>query len=110
MAGRKLFTNASPYSMAISLVIRASEDPRNQAGTKEFTLNSNQSQWQDYGDNVNIYLNGNKLAAIFNGQMLGQQYIVIVRGSSLDNQLNTRNGVDFAFASGNFTLSTRQVN
>lgn len=109
MAGRKLFTNASPYSMVITLVIRASEDPRNQAGTKEFVLNPGQSQWQDYGDNINIYLNGIKLAAMFNGQLLAQQYVVIVRGSPLDNELNMRNGVDFNFANGNFTLSTRQV-
>ena len=48
---------------------------------------------------------------MFNGQMLGQQYIVITRGSSLDNQLNMNNGVDFRFDGGNnFTLSTRQVN
>jgi hypothetical protein len=110
MAGEKLFTNTSPYAMAVTLVIRANEDPRNQAGTKEFALSSGQSQWQSYGDNNNIYLNGVKLIATFNGQMLGQQYIVITRGSPLDNQLNTRNGVDFTFAADSFTLSTRQVN
>ena len=109
MAGRKLFTNAGPYSMVITLVIRASEDPRNQAGTKEFLLNPSQSQWQEYGDDSNIYLNGIKLVAMFNGAMLGQQYVVIVRGSPLDDQLNMRNGVDFNFTSGSFTLSTRQV-
>ncbi len=109
MAGRKLFTNRSPYGMAVTLVVRASADPRDQAGTKEFFLGSQQSQWQEYGSNVNIYLNGIKLAAVFNGQMLGQQYIVIARGSDLDNQLNMRNGVDFAFASNTFMLSTRQV-
>jgi hypothetical protein len=109
MAGRKLFTNRSPYGMAVTLVIRKSEDPRNQAGTKEFWLNSQQSQWQEYGDNVDIYLNGIKLAASFNGQMLGQQYIVISRGSPLDNELNMRNGVDFAFANNTFNVSTRQV-
>ena len=110
MAGVKLFTNTGPYPMDITLVVRASEDPRNQAGTKEFSLNPSQSQWQEYGNNVNIYLNGIKLIAMFNGQILGQQYIVIERASPLDNQLNMFNGVDFRFASGSFTISTRQVN
>lgn len=110
MAGRKLFTNQSPYSMNVTLVIRASEDPRNQAGTKDFQLGARQSQWQEYGNNVDIYLNGIKLAAVFNGQMIGQQYIVITRGSPLDNELNTRNGVDFGFSNNTFMLTTRQAN
>jgi hypothetical protein len=109
MAGRKLFTNQSPYGMGVTLIIRASSDPRNQAGTKEFYLEARQSQWQEYGNNVDIYLNGIKLVAAFKGQMIGQQYIVIDRGSSLDNQLNMRNGVDFGFANDTFNVSTRQV-
>lgn len=110
MAGRKLFTNDGPHSMAVTLVIRASEDPHNQAGTKEFRLDARQSQWQDYGNDRDIYLNGIKLIASFQGQMLGQQYIVITRGSPLDNELNMRNGVNFRFEGGSFMLSTRQVN
>lgn len=110
MAGRKLFTNIGPHTLAVTLVVRASEDPRNQAGTKEFSLGPHHSQWQEYGNNVDIYLNGIKLVALFNGQMQGQQYIVIDRGSTLDDQLNTRNGVDFFFTNGTFNLSTRQVN
>jgi hypothetical protein len=110
MAGRKLFTNQSPHSMSVTLVVRQSEDPRNQAGTKEFQLPARQSQWQEYGDNIDIYLNGIKLVAVFNGQLLGQQYIVITRGSPPDNDLNTRNGVDFGYANNTFNVMTRQVN
>ena len=110
MAGRKLFTNTSPFPLAVTLVVRASEDPRNQAGTRDFSISPMQSQWQEYGNNVDIYLNAIKLAAMFNGQMQAQQYIVITRGSDLDNQLNMRNGVDFHFVNGTFAVSTRQVN
>src|SRR4051812_14539949 len=109
MAGRKFFTNRSPYNLAVTLVIRKSDDPRNTAGTKEFTLGPGQGQWQEYGNNIDIYLNGIKLISMFNGQMIGQQYIVIMRGSPLDNELNMFNGVDFTFAGGSFQLSTRQV-
>ncbi len=110
MAGRKLFTNTSPHSIHVTLLVRASEDPRNQAGTTEFMLRPGESQWQEYGNNIDIYLNGIKLAAVFNGQMSGEQHIVIQRGSSLDDQLNTRNAVDFRYESGTFLVSTRQVN
>jgi hypothetical protein len=109
MAGRKLFTNNSPCVMNITLLVRASVDPRNQAGSKEFKLGPKESQWQEYGNNVDIYLNGIKLVALLNGSMLGQQIIVITRGSPVDNQLNTCNGVDFSFANNSFGLSTRQV-
>ncbi|WP_158794393.1 hypothetical protein [Granulicella sp. L60] len=109
MAGRKLFTNQSILTMAVTLVIRAGDDPHNQAGTKSFTLPPGQSQWQEYGDYSNIYLNGIKLAGVQNGDLTNVQYIVILRGSPLDNQLNTRNGVDFTFSNNNFAISTRQV-
>src|SRR5688572_30539250 len=110
MAGRKLFTNISPYRSDVTLIVRRSEDPRNTAGTKEFSLEPRQSSWQEYGDNVNIYLNGIKLVSMFKGEIIGQQHIVIVRGSDLDNQLNTKNAVDFTFSNGSILISTHQFN
>lgn len=109
MAGRKLFTNNSPYLMFVTLVIRKSADPRDKAGTKDFQLPSRQSQWQEYGNNIDIYLNGIDLTAVANGARLGNQYIVITRGSPLDNQLNMFNAVDFGFANNTFYVTTRQV-
>ena len=109
MAGRKLFTNTSRYGINVTLVVRKSEDPRDEAGTKNFVLRTGQSEWQEYGNNIDIYLNGIKLVAVFNGEIIGQQYIVIIRGSPLDNSLNMRNAVDFAFANNTFNISTRQV-
>jgi hypothetical protein len=75
----------------------------------DFELAPLQSQWQEYGNDVDIYLNGINLITVFNGQIQAQQYIVIVRGSPLDDQLNMYNGVDFGFANGSFYISTRQV-
>jgi hypothetical protein len=109
MAGRKLFTNKSPYVLFVTLVIRRSEDPRDRAGTKDFQLSGGQSLWQEYGDKINIYLNGIDLTAVANGARIGNQYIVIVRGSPLDNQLNMLNAVDFGFDKSTFYVSTRQV-
>jgi len=110
MAGKKLFTNISPYRSDVTLVIRRSEDPRNTAGTTDFSLEPRQSAWHEYGDKVNIYLNGIKLVSMFKGEVIGQQHIVIVRGSELDNHLNTKNAVDFTFTNGSIVVSTRQVN
>ncbi len=109
MPGRKYFSNLSPYPLVVTLAIRKSDDPRNQAGTKEFSLPLRGQAWEDYGNNVDIYLNGINLVAISNGAVLGQQYVVIVRGSPLDNELNRFNAVDFNFANRTFYLSTRQV-
>jgi hypothetical protein len=107
--GRKVFTNNTQYGLNVTLVIRKSADPRDEAGTKSFALARNQSSTQEYGDSINIYLNGIKLAAVLNGELIGQQYIVITRGSDLDNRLNMNNGVDFGYANQTFYLSTRQV-
>lgn len=109
MAGRKLFTNNSPYGMAVTLLVRASEDPRNQAGSEEFFLESRQSRWHEYGNHIDIYLNGINLVATTNGEIVGQQRVVITRGSALDDALNTRNAVDFDMSNGVFEIHTRQV-
>ena len=112
MAGRKLFTDATPYTLQVTLVVRSGADPGNTAGTKNFTLNANQSQWQTYGNNVDIYLNGIKLTAVLNGGVVASQYIVFQRGSALDNMFNTRNGVTFTYdaRSNSFGINTKQVN
>ncbi|KAB1078337.1 hypothetical protein [Methylobacterium soli] len=109
VAGRKLFSNRSSYAIAVTLVIRASDDPRHQAGVTEFRLNAGETRWEDYGNAVDIYLNGIKLVASFSSQLVAQQYLVIGRGSPLDNALNCNNGVDFSFRDYTFLLSTRQV-
>lgn len=109
MAGLKLFTNTTGYGITVTLVIRKSDNPRNTAGTKDFSLTLGQSSWQEYGNDIDIYLNGIKLAAFLKGEMIGQQYIVIDRSSSLDNALNTRNAVDFGYANNTFYISTREV-
>jgi hypothetical protein len=111
MAGKKLFTNSSAYNIYVTLIIRKSSDPRDTAGTKDFKLTPKQSLWITYGNNVDIYLNGIKLEALLNGERIGQQVIVIKRGSSLDNQLNMKNGVSFGYdrARNSFSITTKQV-
>lgn len=111
-AGRKLLVNHTQYNLHATLVIRDSHDPRNQAGTKDVTLPPHHAEWVEYGDSVNIYLNGVRLVAIHNGEQIGQQYVVVNRGSYLDNILNRSNGLDFKLLDTNglsFTIEGRNV-
>ncbi|QZT37171.1 hypothetical protein K5X82_18395 [Halosquirtibacter xylanolyticus] len=111
MAGRKYFTNATPYTLWVTLIIRECADPRHTAGTKDFSLNSGQSLWVEYGNNINIFLNGIQITAVLDGSIVSQQYIVIQRSSKLDNMLNMRNGVTFTYNAGtnSFGINTKQV-
>lgn len=108
MAGLKLFTNTTEYHLSITLLVRASEDPRNQADPVSFELAPGQANWHEYGNDIDIYLNGINLISFMCGQMISQQQIVISRGSTLDDDLNTRNAVEFQFANGSFTIRTHQ--
>ncbi len=111
MPGLKQFTNHSPYPLSVTLVVRAGDDPRDHGTNTTFSLDSKETQWQSYGDDTNIYLNGIRLSATVPGEIDAQQAIVITRGSPLDDALNTKNAVDFNFdqQQWSFTLSTRQV-
>jgi hypothetical protein len=109
MAGRKLFTNRSNYQLAVTLQVRASADPGDTAGAREFALAPGESRWEEYGNEIDIYLNGLDLSAVSAGALIAQQHVVVTRGSPLDDQLNTRNAVDIDCNGQAFTLSTRQA-
>lgn len=109
MAGRKLFTNNTPHALHVTLLVRASYDPRNSAGTKEFHLGPQESQWQEYGNHIDIYLNGITVVAMSGETEAARKEVVIVRGSPLDDVLNMRNAVTFSLHNGHVTLDTRQV-
>ncbi|SFG60843.1 hypothetical protein [Methylobacterium gossipiicola] len=109
MAGRKLFSNHGPCRIDVTLFVRAGDDPKDRAGQTDFSLNAGEAQWQDYGNDSNIYLNGISLVAAFDGARIGQQYNVVTRGSRLDDAFNRNNAVDFNFANNTFFLATHQV-
>jgi len=107
---RKLITNLTPYTVYVDLIIRRSADPRDTAGTKDFTLPPNTAHWVEYGDRINIYLNGVRLTAIHDGEIVRSQDVVVTRGSHIDNMLNISNALDIKIVHGlNFEISTRQV-
>jgi hypothetical protein len=109
MAGIKWFTNKSAYALTVTLLIRDRDNPNDQAGNKQFTLAPSESQWQEYGNDVDIYLNGFKLLASHDGSLVAQQDIVVIRGSPLDDQLNMFNAVDFVGENWGYSIDTHQV-
>ena len=109
-ASRKLLTNKTNYPLNVVLVIRAGGDARNQAGTVDIHLPAHHAQWVEYGDNHNIYLNGIRVFTAHDGERLGGEYIVVTRGSPLDNVLNIYNGVDFEDRGFTVTIAGRHVN
>jgi hypothetical protein len=104
MAG-KTFNNYSHKDLRVTLFIRQSEDPANNAGQQRFDLGSGGSEYVGYGDDVNIYLNGISLASVSDGAIEGEQEFVIDRGSDLDNQLNMNDTVNIYFPGGGFQIS-----
>jgi hypothetical protein len=100
----KTFNNGTQKSVRVTLFVRASENPANNAGQQRFDLNPGQSLYVGYGDAVNIYLNGITLASISDGALIGEQEFVITRGSSLDNQLNMNSIVNISFPGGGFQI------
>lgn len=104
MAG-KIFINQTQKSIRVTLFVRASENPANNAGQQRFDLSAGQSQYVPYGDNINIYLNGISLASVSDGALIGEQEFVITRGSPLDNQLNMNSVVNISFPGGGFQIN-----
>lgn len=91
----KHFINSTSAPLSVTLFVRKSDNPDNNAGVVAFTLNPGENKAVSYGDNVNIYLNGLSLVAYSAGSILSEEAVVTVRGSSLDSQLNTNNTVRF---------------
>jgi hypothetical protein len=109
MPGRKLFTNNSDFTMAVTLLVRKGENPRDEAGRQELALSPGESRWEDYGDSHNVYLNGLLVAAIAGGRKFCQEFLVTWRGSWIDEQLNTCNAVLLSVQDGEIILLTEEV-
>jgi hypothetical protein len=105
MAG-KMFVNNTGHNLSVTLIVRAGEDPANDAGEQKFTLNASESQFVGYGNESNIYLNGILVMAIDSAQIHAEQDFVIERGGLLDNQLNMNSRVEFRFNNGAYSIHT----
>lgn len=105
VAGVKTFTNQTGSILSMTLLIRAGDNPANYAGTTAFTLNPGEVKTIEYGDSTNIYVNGYVLVSAFSGEIFTRQEAVTVRGSPLDNQLNTNSKFDVAMQAGTIVIN-----
>jgi hypothetical protein len=103
MAG-KTFNNFSHKDLGVTLFVRQSEDPANNAGQERFDLDSGEGKYVSYGDDANIYLNGITVASVSDGAMQMEREFVVKRGSDLDNQLNMNDTVNIYFPGGGFQI------
>jgi hypothetical protein len=101
----KTFVNDSPATLQITLFIRQGDNPVNQDGTSSFTLAPGQTQTITYGDTQNIFLNGILLFTIFAGDLYSKIQFVTLRGSELDNLLNTNNVVTITKEQTDYVIS-----
>ncbi len=106
MAGRKKLINNTGKDLKVILVIRKGDHPDDTAGTLNVDLSAGtenesgeaqNSRWVEYGDDVNIYLNGIEVELFINGISINQRRIVLERGIGLDNDLNTNDTIEFLF-------------
>jgi hypothetical protein len=90
MAGQKTFINNTSRDIAVTIVVRAGDDPSHTAGSQNLTVNANSQQQVSYGNDSNIYLNGLSLTPVSPDGLFGEvSFSVTTRGSPIDNALNT---------------------
>ena len=100
----KTFTNHTGYNLAVVLTVRKGETPGNVSGLVNFTLAEGAQTNVTYGSSTDIYLDAISLSATGNGNLITSDDQVIVRGSSVDNDLNTHNHVTIATQQDSFVL------
>lgn len=102
--GQKRLVNQTGSPLQVTLRVRKSADPRENLGAKSVSMNAGDDIRVTYGDDANPFLNGIELVAFRDGAVLARQDVVILRGSPLDNELNTRDTISLLFVGGAFLL------
>jgi len=103
MAGRKKLINNTGNDLEVKLVIRKGDHPDQTAGTKNVNLpaptkeNEDNFKWVEYGDDINIYLNGLEVSILIGKNEVKLKNIVAERGKMLDNELNTKDTIEFSY-------------
>jgi hypothetical protein len=106
MAGIKTLINRTGNDLEVTLIVRKGDQPRGSSGTvdvhltagpDEHTGEDRSRQVVAYGNDVDIYLNGIETTLIENGSAIGKRELVVERGSTFDNQLNTNDTIEFLY-------------
>lgn len=100
MAGRKRISNNSTLPMTVTLWVRSGDDPWNQAPSTQRDLAPGETQWVEYGNETDRFLNGIEMVAHAHGGRITLQHLIIDRGSKIDDALNRNNAIDFDYEEG----------
>ena len=103
----KTLINRTGNDLKVTLVVRNGETPGTDFGTVDVHLAAatagsaaeagGSCQQVQYGDDTDVYLNGIEMVLIKDGAGIGKREVVVERGSSLDDRLNTRDTIEFLF-------------
>ncbi|MGZ4113053.1 MAG: hypothetical protein ACXVP5_11520 [Tumebacillaceae bacterium] len=107
MPGIKTFSNRSGLNLSVTLFVRESSNPANNANKMDFNLGAHETKTITYGNYRDIYLNGYAVVASHAGAMVSRQEFVIDRGNWLDNRLNMNSWVDIYYEDYSFDLRYR---
>jgi hypothetical protein len=99
MAGKKNLINRTGKDLKVTLVVRKGDHPDETDGTVNVELSggSEKIKLVEYGDEVNIYLNGLEIELNSDGKKVNQKRIISERGKGLDDDLNTNDTIVFLY-------------
>lgn len=107
---QKTVNNRSAATLQIGFLVRQGADPANFDGVVYFTIRPGETRTVTYGNQQNVFLNGVVISTIFNGDIYTKTQIVTVRGSQLDNLLNTNSIIDILPISTDYVMFARNPN
>jgi hypothetical protein len=115
MAGRKQLINITGHDLEVTLIVRKGDHPQETAGTvivelaglpEEDGKGDDRAKMVDYGNDIDIYLNGIEMKMTSKGKEVAQRRVILERGVGLDNELNMNDTIQFIYDGDNVLIAT----
>ena len=106
MSGTKVIHNATPFTLNVTVIGRAGDNPSRDGRTVKASIAPNQSHTFQYGDDQNPYMNALELSLTGQGMADSASLRATERGGpgTLDNLYNAHGTVSIGYASGSFSF------
>lgn len=105
----KTFTNNSPTTLQITLLIREGDNPSNQEDALSFTLNPGEMKGITYGEGENLNLGGIQLSSIDEKDFFTTTQHVTLKNSDLDQILNMSTTLRINKVQTNYVISGNNI-
>lgn len=105
---QKLFVNNTPYTVNGDIGVRQGSQPGNELNSVQFTLDPGPGTQKmvPYGDPSDPYMDSLQLTAIADGGAIVSNQIILIRGSSLDNEFNMNDTIYIALQNNMFVVTS----